>query len=234
MARFQSNFKRSNHKKSKCHAIISLEPTKTFKQLRSFMGCFHHSQKSCQIWQNCHNPLGRYYQEPIQRHKTNLTGMKTHRSIWWKKTTNSKYYRKWRFRHWKTYKSKIGLGACLDQKYGCTWEPVAYASRFLKNLEERYSTNELELLAVVWSLEYFKNYLYGSQFFLQTDHQGDPFDWPLIDRLLPFNFAVGHVPGKNMSFADYLSRNPTGKAPIQQKKTKIFASILSTIYLSSL
>ena len=31
--------------KSKCHAIISFEPTKTFKQLRSFMGCIHHSLK---------------------------------------------------------------------------------------------------------------------------------------------------------------------------------------------
>ena len=54
--------------------------------------------------------------------------------------------------------SKKRIGAWFEQKDGNVWEPVAYASRFVKNLEERYSTTELELLAVVWSLEYFKYY----------------------------------------------------------------------------
>ena len=67
--------------------------------------------------------------------------------------------------------SKKGLGACLEQKIGQIWKPIAFASRFLNNLESRYSTNELELLAVVWSLEHFKYYLYGTEFILQTDHQ---------------------------------------------------------------
>ena len=64
-----------------------------------------------------------------------------------------------------------GLGDCLEQKGGNNWETIAFASRFLTNLESRYRTNELEILAVVWSLEHFKYYLYGSQFILQTDHQ---------------------------------------------------------------
>ena len=62
-------------------------------------------------------------------------------------------------------------GSMPRTKIRYNWEPVAYASRFLNSLEQRYSTNELELLAVVWSLEHFKYYLYGSQFILQTDHQ---------------------------------------------------------------
>ena len=123
--------------------------------------------------------------------------------------------------------SKKGLGACLEQKHENIWKPVAYASRFLNKLEERYSTIELELLAVVWSLEHFEYYLYGSQFLLQTDHpallsalkenRGNKTyhsrltRW--VDRLLPFHFTVEHVPGKNMGFADYLSRNPSGVAP---------------------
>ena len=44
------------------------------------------------------------------------------------------------------------LGACLEQKHGHIWKPVAYASRFSNRLEERYSRNELELLAIVWAL----------------------------------------------------------------------------------
>ena len=47
---------------------------------------------------------------------------------------------------------------------------MALASRFLNDIEARFSTNELELLAVVWLLEHFKNYLYGPEFNVQTDH----------------------------------------------------------------
>ena len=60
----------------------------------------------------------------------------------------------------KSDASKKGSGACLEQKQGHIWKPVAYASRFLNRLEERYSTNELELLARVWALEHFKYYLH--------------------------------------------------------------------------
>ena len=42
---------------------------------------------------------------------------------------------------------------------------IAYASHFLKSLEEKYSVNELELLGVVWTIELFKHYLYGKFFY---------------------------------------------------------------------
>ena len=71
----------------------------------------------------------------------------------------------------KCDESRKGLGATLEQKHNAIWKPVAYASRFLNKLEERYSTNELELLAIVSALEHFKHYLYGNKFILQTDHQ---------------------------------------------------------------
>ena len=58
--------------------------------------------------------------------------------------------------------SKQGLGAVLQQCEENKWKPIAYASRFLYELECKYSINELELLAVVWSIEHFKNYVYGS------------------------------------------------------------------------
>ena len=66
--------------------------------------------------------------------------------------------------------SRKGLGAALEQKHNSIWKPVAYARRFLNKLEERYSTNELELLAIVWALKHFKYYLYGNKI-PQTDHQ---------------------------------------------------------------
>ena len=57
--------------------------------------------------------------------------------------------------------SRAGLGAALEQRSPTGWHTVAFASRFLNSNEERYSVNELELLGVVWSVEYFKYYLFG-------------------------------------------------------------------------
>ena len=67
--------------------------------------------------------------------------------------------------------SHTGLGAVLEQKLPRGWVPIAYASRFLNSAETRCSTNELELLAVVWSIEHFRNYVLGYQLTLRTDHR---------------------------------------------------------------
>ena len=37
--------------------------------------------------------------------------------------------------------------------------------------ELKYSTNEIELLGLVWALDHFKNYLLGKQFSVLTDHK---------------------------------------------------------------
>ncbi len=69
--------------------------------------------------------------------------------------------------------SHDGLGATLEQcdVYHSNWRPIAFASRFLNAAELKYSTNELELLAIVWSTEHFSNYIYGRPFSVITDHQ---------------------------------------------------------------
>ena len=67
--------------------------------------------------------------------------------------------------------SRSGLGAALEQITVDGWKPISFASRFLNSNEERYSVNELELLGVVWSIDYFKNYLYGEEFSIITDHR---------------------------------------------------------------
>ena len=56
--------------------------------------------------------------------------------------------------------SATGLGAALEQHSPECWVAVAYASRFLNSLEEKYFVNELELLGVAWTIERFKYYLY--------------------------------------------------------------------------
>ena len=121
------------------------------------------------------------------------------------------------------------------------WCTIAYASRFLNKCEQRYSVNELELLGVVWSCEYFRHYLYGAEFTVLTDHkallslmnshhgnktyQSRLTRW--IDRLLPFNFNMEHIACTKMGLVDYISRNPVGKADPELKYDTSF--IVATI-----
>ena len=121
--------------------------------------------------------------------------------------------------------SHLGLGASVEQDYRGTWKTVAFASRFLNISELKYSTNELELLGLVWALDHFKNYLLGKQFSILTDHkaligaltddentktaQSRLTRW--ADKLLLFDFTVEHLPDKDMGFVEYLSRHPSGE-----------------------
>ena len=103
---------------------------------------------------------------------------------------------------------------------------MSFASKFLNPHESKYSTNNLELLGVVCAVEHYKNYLYPSEFEIITDHKAllsalSPNHgnktyhsrltrW--VDRLLPFNFTIKHLAGKDMGFTDLISRTPSGKA----------------------
>ena len=120
--------------------------------------------------------------------------------------------------------SKKGLGAVLQKSQtNGEWRPICFASRFLTDFESKYSINELELLAIVWAVEHFRNYVYGVQFKIISDHKAlmsvlkpnrgnKTFSSRLtrwVDRLLPFDFEVVHVAGRTLGMADYLSRHPT-------------------------
>ena len=48
-----------------------------------------------------------------------------------------------------------------------------------------------------------------------------------VNRLLPFNLKISHIPGKDMGFTDLLSRLPSGKAlpPSHYDEEFVVASI---------
>ena len=140
--------------------------------------------------------------------------------------------------------SRQVLGAALEQLDCDGWKTVAFASRFLNNTEERYSINELELLGVVWAIEYFKYYLFGKNFTVLTDHRAllsvlkshrsnkshnsRLTRW--IDRLLPFDFNIEHIPGTRMGSVDYISRQPNQKAKsITQYDEEFMVATISRI-----
>ena len=60
-----------------------------------------------------------------------------------------------------------GLGACLMQQ----GKPVYFTSKALTETEKGYVVIELESLVVVWAMEKFHHFLYGTHFILETDQK---------------------------------------------------------------
>jgi hypothetical protein len=93
---------------------------------------------------------------------------------------------------------------------------IAYASRGLSKSEKNYCVTERELLAVVYFIQYFRQYLLGRKFIVRTDHQALVWLFSLrepngkiarwIEILAAFHFAIEYRPGKKQPHCDALSR----------------------------
>nr|GEV35114.1 putative reverse transcriptase domain-containing protein [Tanacetum cinerariifolium] len=105
-----------------------------------------------------------------------------------------------------------GLGAVLMQR-----EKVnAYASRQLKPHEENYTTHDLELGAVVFTLKIWRHYLYGTKCIVFTDHKSlqhvlNQKELNMRQRrwlklLAYYDCEIRYHPGKANVVADALSR----------------------------
>ena len=118
--------------------------------------------------------------------------------------------------------SKLGIGAILSQLDSEGQErPVAYASRGLSPAEQNYAAHEMECLAVVWAVKYFRQYLLEQKFDLITDHVG--LKWFItksnptgrtmrwIATLQEYDFNIIYKPGRKHSNVDALSRIPPNR-----------------------
>ncbi|GJT19799.1 putative reverse transcriptase domain-containing protein [Tanacetum coccineum] len=104
------------------------------------------------------------------------------------------------------------LGAVLMQRE----KVIAYASRQLKPHEENYTTHDLELGAVVFSLKIWRHYLYGTKCTMFTDHKSlqhilDQKELNMRQRrwlelLAGYDCEIRYHPGKANVVADALSR----------------------------
>ena len=114
--------------------------------------------------------------------------------------------------------SDKGFGAILGQMRNGSEVVVAYASKAIGSSQVNWSTIEKEAFAIVWSVKYFRHYLYGRSFTIYTDH--NPLKWLFTlkcpegrlarwtETLKAYDFKVEYRPGKCNANADALSRMP--------------------------
>jgi len=114
--------------------------------------------------------------------------------------------------------SRKGLASILSQEKDGIRYPVWFASRTLRPAETRYSVSEIELLAVLFGVQKFRQYIELTHFIVETDHSalqwlqkikepaGRLAKWFMI--LQEFNFTVRYKPGASscIKTADALSR----------------------------
>lgn len=109
--------------------------------------------------------------------------------------------------------SNFAIGAVLSQGRN----PIMFISRTLSQTEQNYGTNEKELLAIVWSLQKLRNYLYGiADLTIHTDHQS--LTHSISDKnpnnklkrwknfIEEFGAKIVYKPGNQNIVADALSR----------------------------
>lgn len=197
--------------------IRELRLPKTAKQIKSFLGITGFYRKFIKDYAKIAYPMTKYLKKD-QTVNTNdpcyLVAFEKLKDI----VTNAPILRYPNFE--KTFKiitdaSNFAIGSVLTQE----GHPIAFASRTLNRHETNYATIEKELLAIVWSLKYFRPYIYGRKFELESDHQ--PLKWlmtkyslkdisPRLQRWLvclgEYNFSLNYIKGVHNNIADFLSR----------------------------
>lgn len=213
---------------NKIDAIIKYELPKTNRQIKSFLGITGYYRKFIRDYSKIAKPMTKYlkkgqkinlkdpeYIESFDNLKTLITSDPILKFPDFCKTFIL-----------TTDASNFALGAVLSQN----GHPISYASRTLNSHEIRYSTIEKELLAIVWAVKYFRPYLYGRKFTIQTDHR--PLVWlgslkepnSKLQRwkikLEEFNYDIEYVKGKNNQVADGLSRVEVNNNEIENSETE--------------
>ncbi|GJU50900.1 putative reverse transcriptase domain-containing protein [Tanacetum coccineum] len=126
--------------------------------------------------------------------------------------------------------SGIRLGCVLMQR----GKVIAYTSRQLKMHKKNYSTHDLELDAVMFSLKIWRHYLYGTKSVIYTDHKSLQHifsqkelnmrqrHW--IELFSDYDCKIRYHPGKANVVADALSR----KERVKPKRVRVMNMILQS------
>lgn len=116
----------------------------------------------------------------------------------------------------ETDASEIGIGSILKQKDKC----IGMYSYKLKKSELNYSVVEKETLAIVKSVQHFRNIIFNARVVVKTDCANSIFSQPLTSRiqrwkyqLAEYDLILTYHKGKENTVADGLSRLPCIQNP---------------------
>ena len=114
--------------------------------------------------------------------------------------------------------SDTGIGRVLSQVVDGKEQVVCYGSKTLSKPERRYCVTRRELLALVYFVKHFRQYLLGKKFTVRSDHQ--PLKWLFklkeptgqvarwLELLQSYDFFIDYRAGKQHGNADGMSRVP--------------------------
>lgn len=112
--------------------------------------------------------------------------------------------------------SNYAVGGYISNSKPPNHRPIEYFSKTLNQAQINYSTTHKELLAIILSIDQFRNYIWGKQFVLYTDHQALVYlfnqckpgsrllRWKIA--LSEYSFEILHRKGSNNTVNDCLSR----------------------------
>ena len=227
---------------SKVKAIHQAQPPTTVSAVRSFLGMATYCAKFIPQFSDITKPLRdltkknaqfswqEEQQQALQKVKDLLTS-----------DTVIAYFDKGKQTELVTDASPWGLSAILSQRT-CGQDDrkiVAFVSRSLSSVEQRYSQTEREALAIVWAVERLHLYLCGGHFTLLTDCKpielilNNPRSKPPARierwnlRLQEYDFTVVHTKGSNNP-SDFLSRHPSQETcQLQEKIATRYVNFIS-------
>ncbi len=210
--------------RNKVQAILAIKPPTGVKQLRYFLGMVQYYHD---LWARRSDMLAPLTSLVGERGQTKSTRAKgTKKAPWHWDEVHQRA-----FNHAKatiakdivlaypdynkvfeiyTDASSKQLGAVITQDI----KPIVFFSRKLSDTQRKYSTTEIELLAIVETLKEFKGMLWGQQIKVFTDHanlMGDAlgltldqvYQWRLL--LEEYGPKIVHIKGIHNSMADAVS-----------------------------
>jgi hypothetical protein len=203
----------------KVEAILRLQPPKTKRQLRHFLGMVNFYRDMWRRRSHLLAPLTGLVGKDVKYvwGKEQQSSFEEMKSVISKETLLSFPDFNKEF-HIYTDASNYQLGAVIMQEH----KPLAFYSRKMNAAQKRYTTGEQELLSIVETLKEFRNILLGQKLVVHTDHMNIVYGNLTNDRIARWRLLLEefgpeyqHIAGKDNVVADALSRLDAqfGKTP---------------------
>jgi len=203
--------------KAKVDVMMQLQPPKTGKDIRSFLGHAGFYRRFIKDFSKLARPLTRLLCKEAEFifEEECLTAFKSTKEALVSAPIVQAPNRDYPFEI-MCDDSDYAVGAVLGQKIDRKLHVIYYASGTMDDTQVRYATTEKELLAVVFAFEKFRSYLVGSKVTVYTDHAALRHIYAKKDtkpRLLrwilllqEFDMEIVDKKGIENGVADHLSR----------------------------